>query len=112
MKFSFIDWAFVIGFLVLSGIIGIVARTKVSSLADYLVLGRRLRSIWGTMTLASTEMGLVTIIYFFFRGGLFERMGSHCHRGSSRGHHVADWKNRFCDQNVTRSGDNDRTGLF
>ena len=62
--FTVIDWAFVAGFLVVSAIIGILARRKISSLDDFLVAGRKLRSIWGLATLSSTEMGLVTIIYF------------------------------------------------
>ncbi|MFH1964453.1 MAG: hypothetical protein ABIJ42_02825 [Acidobacteriota bacterium] len=35
-----------------------------TDLDDFLVAGRKLRSIMGIATLASTEMGLVTIIYF------------------------------------------------
>jgi len=45
-------------------LIGIVARRKVSDLGDFLVAGRKLRSVMGVATLASTEMGLVTIVYF------------------------------------------------
>src|SRR3972149_6007081 len=63
-SFSLIDWAFVAGFLVLSLVIGIWARRRVASLDDFLVAGRRLRSVWGVATLTSTEMGLVTIVYF------------------------------------------------
>ena len=44
--------------------IGILARRRVTDLDDFLVAGRRLHSFWGVATLASTEMGLVTIIYF------------------------------------------------
>lgn len=47
-----------------SVVIGIIARRRVADLDDFLVAGRRLRSFWGIATLASTEMGLVTIIYF------------------------------------------------
>jgi len=52
------------GFLIASVVIGILARRRVADLDDFLVAGRRLRSFWGIATLASTEMGLVTIIYF------------------------------------------------
>jgi SSS family solute:Na+ symporter len=45
-------------------VIGILARRKVRDLDDFLVAGRKLRSVLGVATLASTEMGLVTIIYF------------------------------------------------
>ena len=63
-SFTAIDWACVVAFLILSVFIGIVARRRVSSLDDYLVAGRTLRSVWGIATLTSTEMGLVTIVYF------------------------------------------------
>jgi solute:Na+ symporter, SSS family len=45
-------------------VIGILARRRVTDLDDFLVAGRKLRSVLGIATLASTEMGLVTIIYF------------------------------------------------
>lgn len=62
--FSTIDWAFVIGFLLVTLVIGILARRRISSLDDFLLAGRSLRSVWGVATLTSTEMGLVTIVYF------------------------------------------------
>lgn len=62
--FGFIDWAFIIGFLILSLSIGLFARKQIINVDDFLLVGRRLRSFRGIATLASTEMGLVTIIYF------------------------------------------------
>ena len=62
--FMFVDWLFVIAFLVFCGIIGVWARQRVSSLDDFLVMDRKLRTTWGIATLAATETGLVTIIYF------------------------------------------------
>jgi SSS family solute:Na+ symporter len=62
--FSFIDWAVIIGFLFISLLIGLVARKHISSVDDFLLVGRKLRAFRGIATLASTEMGLVTIIYF------------------------------------------------
>ncbi len=62
--FGFIDWAFIIGFLILSLSIGLFARKQISNVDDFLLVGRKLRSFRGIATLASTEMGLVTIIYF------------------------------------------------
>jgi SSS family solute:Na+ symporter len=62
--FTFTDWAFIIGFLVVSLSIGLIARKHISSVDEFLLVGRRLRSFRGIATLASTEMGLVTIIYF------------------------------------------------
>jgi SSS family solute:Na+ symporter len=63
-SFGFIDWAFIIGFLVISLSIGLIARKKIGTVDDFLLVGRKLRSFRGIATLASTEMGLVTIIYF------------------------------------------------
>ena len=63
-SFSFIDWAFVAGFLLLTIVIGVLARRRVAGLDDFLLAGRSLRSVWGVATLTSTEMGLVTIVYF------------------------------------------------
>jgi len=62
--FGTIDWAFIIGFLIISLSIGLVARKHISTIDDFLLAGRQLRSFRGIATLASTEMGLVTIIYF------------------------------------------------
>lgn len=63
-SFSSLDWIVVACFLFASLVIGVLARQRVRGLDDFLVAGRRLRSFWGVATLASTEMGLVTIIYF------------------------------------------------
>lgn len=62
--FEFIDWAFIIGFLIVSLSIGLFARKQIINVDDFLLVGRKLRSFRGIATLASTEMGLVTIIYF------------------------------------------------
>lgn len=63
MEFN-LTWVLVIGFLLLSLVIGIIARTRVEHLDDFLVAGHKLKSLWGIATLSSTEMGLVTIVYF------------------------------------------------
>jgi SSS family solute:Na+ symporter len=62
--FHLIDWGFIVGFLLISLVIGLIARKYISSVDDFLLVGRKLRSFRGIATLASTEMGLVTIIYF------------------------------------------------
>jgi len=62
--FGFIDWTFIIGFLILSLSIGLFARKRIVDIDDFLLVGRKLRSFRGIATLASTEMGLITIIYF------------------------------------------------
>ncbi|MCP5116670.1 MAG: hypothetical protein GY953_38065, partial [bacterium] len=61
---SLFDWALILGFFCVYAVIGLRARRRSSSLDDYLVMGRRLGPILGTATLAATETGLVTLIYF------------------------------------------------
>ena len=66
MKSHFLlaDWLLVVGFLAFYGYLGIRARTHSSSLDEFLVMGRRLGRVWGIATLAATETGLITLIYF------------------------------------------------
>jgi len=70
--FAWIDGWVVAGCLVFYAWLGIRARAHSSSLDDYLVMGRRLGPVWGVATLAATETGLITFIYFAeeaYRGG-------------------------------------------
>jgi solute:Na+ symporter, SSS family len=62
--FQSIDWLLVLGFLVFYAYLGIRARSHSSSLDEFLVMGRRLGRVWGIATLAATETGLITLIYF------------------------------------------------
>ncbi|MBK7105580.1 MAG: sodium:solute symporter family protein [Ignavibacteriae bacterium] len=60
-----LNWILIISFLLLSLAIGIWAsRGKDEHIDDFLVAGRKIKSLWGLATLSSTEMGLVTIVYF------------------------------------------------
>lgn len=59
-----LTWILIGGFLLLSLVIGLLARKRITHLDDFLVAGRTLRSFFGIATLSSTEMGLVTIVYF------------------------------------------------
>jgi len=59
-----IDWIIIIVFLVATFIIGLIAREKITSVDDFLLIGRKLGVLRGIATLSSTEMGLVTIIYY------------------------------------------------
>ena len=60
-----LTWILIISFLLLCLVIGVVAsRGRVNHIDDFLVAGRRIKTIWGLATLSSTEMGLVTIVYF------------------------------------------------
>ena len=62
--FALVDWLLVFGFLVFYSYLGVRARMHSSSLDEFLVMGRRLGPVWGVATLAATETGLVTLIYF------------------------------------------------
>lgn len=62
--FSWADWTLVLGFLAFYAYLGVRARTHSSSLDEFLVMGRRLGPVWGVATLAATETGLITLIYF------------------------------------------------
>ncbi len=62
--FLLIDWLLVVAFLAFYGYLGIRARTHSSSLDEFLVMGRKLGRVWGIATLAATETGLITLIYF------------------------------------------------
>jgi solute:Na+ symporter, SSS family len=63
-NFSPFDWALVGGFLAFYAFLGIRARAHASSIDEFLVMGRRLGPVWGVATLAATETGLITLIYF------------------------------------------------
>lgn len=63
-QFSIFDWFIVLGFIVFYAFLGYRARKHSSSVDEFLVMGRRLGPIWGIATLAATETGLVTLIYF------------------------------------------------
>ncbi|MDD5657858.1 MAG: hypothetical protein PHF00_11470, partial [Elusimicrobia bacterium] len=62
--FSGFDWALIAAFLVFYAYLGLRARAHSSSLDDFLVMGRRLGPLWGVATLAASETGLITLIYF------------------------------------------------
>ncbi len=62
--FSPLDWVIVLGFIAFYAFLGFRARKHASSVDEFLVMGRRLGPIWGVATLAATETGLVTLIYF------------------------------------------------
>ena len=62
---SNLTWIIIIGFLLLSLLIGVIAsKGKDGKIDDFLIAGRKIKSFIGMATLSSTEMGLVTIVYF------------------------------------------------
>lgn len=64
MNFAVIDWVIVIAYLAGSLVIGIVAKKFVGNLSHFLVAGRELGLHVGIATLAATEIGTITFMYF------------------------------------------------
>ena len=50
--------------LIFFAYVGVRARSRSSSVDEFLVMGRRLGPYWGLATLAAAETGLVTFVYF------------------------------------------------
>ena len=62
--FSFVDWVIVILSLALTGLAGYSVRKYIGKLSDYLVAERGM-GIWiGTASLVSTEIGIITYVYY------------------------------------------------
>lgn len=64
MNFAAIDWVIVVAYLVGSLLIGVLAKRFVGNLSDFLVAGRELGLHVGIATLAATEIGTITFMYF------------------------------------------------
>ncbi len=64
MNFAAIDWVIVVAYLAASLVIGVMAKKFVGNLSDFLVAGRELGVHVGIATLAATEIGTITFMYF------------------------------------------------
>src|ERR1039457_2688714 len=64
MNFTMIDWVLVITYLVASLGIGLYGRKFIRGVDDFLVAGRHLGVHVGIATLAATEIGTVTFMYY------------------------------------------------
>jgi solute:Na+ symporter, SSS family len=64
VNFAAIDWVIVVAYLVGSLLIGVLAKRYVGNLTDFLVAGRELGLHVGIATLAATEIGTITFMYF------------------------------------------------
>ena len=62
--FSYLDWVIVILSLVLTAGAGYAVRKYVGKLSDYLVAERGMGMWVGTASLVSTEIGIITYVYF------------------------------------------------
>ena len=64
MHFSVLDWTIVIVYLVGSLAAGLYGKKFISDVSDFLVAGRELGTFVGIATLAATEIGTVTFMYY------------------------------------------------
>lgn len=62
--FSSIDWVIVVLSLLLTAVAGYVVRKYIGKLSDYLVAERGMGMWVGTASLVSTEIGIITYVYF------------------------------------------------
>lgn len=64
MIFSALDWTIILGYIVLSLAAGLYGKRYISGLSDFLVAGRGIGVFLGIATLAATEIGTVTFMYY------------------------------------------------
>lgn len=64
MNFASIDWIIIIAYLALSLGIGIIGKRYVGDVSHFLVAGRELGLYIGIATLAATEIGTITFMYY------------------------------------------------
>lgn len=67
-NFSGLDWLIVAAYLAGTLAIGFMARSRIKSVADYMVAGRRLNTFLGIATMTGTELGLITVMYAAQKG--------------------------------------------
>ncbi len=64
MNFTLVDWVIVVAYLAASLTIGVLGRKYVAGVEHFLVAGRQLGIHVGIATLAATEIGTVTFMYY------------------------------------------------
>ncbi|MGH9905663.1 MAG: sodium:solute symporter family protein [Pyrinomonadaceae bacterium] len=64
MGFTYIDWIIVVVYLIVSVSIGLIGKKYIGNVASYLVAGRELGLYVGIATLAATEIGTITFMYY------------------------------------------------
>ena len=62
--FSALDWVIVIGYLAATMATGLYGRKFVGGISDFLVAGRELGTFLAVATLAATEIGTITFMYY------------------------------------------------
>lgn len=64
MNFTVLDWSIILLYLGLSMAAGLYGKKYVSGVTDFLVAGRGLGLYLGISTLATTEIGTATFMYY------------------------------------------------
>ncbi len=64
MHFSFYDWTIVVIYLAATMAAGLYGKRYISGLSEFLVAGRELGTFIGIATLAATEIGTITFMYY------------------------------------------------
>lgn len=64
MHFTLLDWGIIVVYLAATMAAGLAGRKYISGLSDFLVAGRELGTFVGIATLAATEIGTITFMYY------------------------------------------------
>ncbi len=67
-NFGAIDWCIVVGYLIAIVAFGVYIKRYISSVTDFIVAGRGLKTFLGIATMIGTELGLVTVMYSAQKG--------------------------------------------
>lgn len=67
-NFTALDWCIVVGYLLAVVAVGVYVKRYVSSVTDFIVAGRGLKTFLAVATMIGTELGLVTVMYSSQKG--------------------------------------------
>ncbi|UCG59575.1 MAG: sodium:solute symporter family protein [Phycisphaerales bacterium] len=67
-NFGPLDWCIVVGYLLVIVAVGVYIKRYISSVTDFIVAGRGLRTFLAIATMIGTELGLVTVMYSAQKG--------------------------------------------
>ena len=64
MNFTTLDWLFVTFFIIITSLVTLWTKKRISSYDSYLLAGRSLKLYLAMASLGATEIGLVSLMYF------------------------------------------------